>query len=274
MNLCYCDESGTGDEQIAVMVGIVVDCQRMHITKEHWGQLLDRLSGIIGKQVSEIHTRNFYHGNGIWREMSGEQRAAYISSIFQWIADRKHEIVYSSVDKEMYHRNFSAQRVHDELNTHWRFLGFHLVLAMQKHCQAEQKTKGHTIFVFDNEERERVRFTDIIMRPPKWSDEYYGRTKKQAALDQVVDVPYFGDSQEVALIQLADFVAFFLRRYAEIKSGIDKPRYGDEEARVTEWVESISKRSIGRSKMYPKVGRNKAEDLFFQNAAAAIRDLG
>ena len=33
MNLCYCDESGTGNEAIAVMAGIVVDAGRMHLTK-------------------------------------------------------------------------------------------------------------------------------------------------------------------------------------------------------------------------------------------------
>ena len=46
MKVCYCDESGTGDEPIAVLVGVVVDSQRMHVTKEHWGDLLENLSTI------------------------------------------------------------------------------------------------------------------------------------------------------------------------------------------------------------------------------------
>lgn len=41
MKFCYVDESGTGDEPYAVMVGIVVDTQRMHVTKQgmvqKWG---------------------------------------------------------------------------------------------------------------------------------------------------------------------------------------------------------------------------------------------
>jgi hypothetical protein len=54
MKLCYCDESGTGDEPIAVMVGIIVDAQRMHVTKEHWGDLLTGLSRVVGRAIDEI----------------------------------------------------------------------------------------------------------------------------------------------------------------------------------------------------------------------------
>jgi Protein of unknown function (DUF3800) len=273
VNLCYCDESGTGDEPIAVMVGIVVDCHRMHITKEHWAGLLNRLSEIAGKVISELHTRDFYAGNRIWRDLNGPQRAGIITEIFQWLSDRKHHVVYASVCKEEYVKNFALQRIPDELNTIWRFLGFHLILAMQKCCQREKSNKGHTIFIFDNEKREELRFTDIIKRPPAWSDEYYGRGNKQNSLDQIVDVPYFGDSQEAALIQLADVASFFLRRYAEIKEGLVPAKYEDEEARIDGWISTFADRSIGRPYMYAKKNRTRAENLFFDNASVSIRAL-
>jgi hypothetical protein len=273
MKLCYCDESGTGNEPIALMVGIVVDCQRMHISKKHWSELLAKLSEIAGRPIAEIHTRNFYAGNGIWRELRGEQRAGILDQIFTWIGERKHHVVYSSVCKETYFKNFGLQKIPDELNTIWRFLGFHLTLAIQKWAQREQKNKGNTIFVFDNEEREQMRFTDILMRPPAWSDEYYERGRKQEALDQIVDVPYFGDSQDVPLIQVADVCSFFLRRYAEISEGLVPARYDDEENRVNGWTKMLIERSIGRSFMYAKVGRTRAEDIFFNNASESIRSL-
>lgn len=273
MKVCYCDESGTGSEPIAVMVGIVVDCQRMHITKDHWKDLLQQLSDITDKEISEIHTRDFYAGNGPWRGLDGPQRAQIITTVFEWLRERKHHVVYTSVCKEEYHRRYALQSIPDELNTVWRFLGFHLVLAIQKYCQKESKNKGHTFFVFDNENREALRFTDIICRPPGWSDAYYSRDRKQAQLDQVVDVPYFGDSRDVALIQLADFAAFFLRRYAEIKEDLVAPKYAEEEQRIDGWIKTLVERSIGSSMMYPKVGRNNAEALFFDNASRSIRAL-
>jgi hypothetical protein len=273
MRVCYCDESGTGNEPIAVMVGIIVDAQRMHITKDHWRTLLGELSEIAERDISEIHTRDFYSGNGIWRGLGGRERAEIITAIFEWLAERKHQLVYSSVCKETYDLNFKLQNIPDELNTIWRFLGYHLILAMQKWCQREKKNKGHTIFVFDNEERQMVRFTDLIARPPEWSNEYYSKGNKQDALDQIVDVPYFGDSHEVALIQVADMASYFLRRYAEIKEGLVPARYGDEEERVEGWVTKLMERSIGRGYIYPRTGRCGAADLFFQNASQSIRSL-
>jgi hypothetical protein len=109
VNLCYCDESGIGTEPIAVMVGVVVDCQRMHITKEHWQGLLDQLSAIAGKQIAELHTRNFYSGGGIWKGLDGPRRARILTNIFNWLAERKHRVVYTSVCKDSYQKNFDLQ---------------------------------------------------------------------------------------------------------------------------------------------------------------------
>lgn len=273
VNLCYCDESGTGEEPIATMAGIVVDAGRMHLTKADWVELLKVLSDMAGHQIVELHTRDFYSGNGVFRDIDGKVRARIISAIFEWLSDRKHHVVYSSVLKASYDQAVKAQEIPDELNTLWRFLGFHLILAMQRNCQREEKNKGHTIFIFDNEERERMRFTDLIMRPPAWSDTYYRRKKKQRQLDQIVDTPYFGDSREVSLIQLADFVSFFLRRYAEIKERLVPAKYADEEQRVTEWIAELTSRSIGSACIYPKTQREYAEDLFYLRAPASLRDL-
>lgn len=273
VKVCYCDESGIGEEPIAVMVGVIVDAKRMHLTKAEWGDLLKRLSQLAGKRIPELHTRNFYSGSGIWRDLDGEQRASILTRICEWLCERRHHIVYSSVVKADYYAEYGAGKVPSELNTPWRFMGFHLVLAIQKAFQGESNNKGHTLFVFDNEEHERMRFTDIINQPRAWSDEYYGRTNNRRALDQVIDVPYFGDSKEVPLIQVADVIAFFLRRYAEIKEGLVSARYADEEQRISGWIKRCATRSIGQPHIYPRVRRNDAADLFYRLAPPSIREL-
>lgn len=273
MKVCYCDESGTGDEPVAVMVGIVVDSQRMHVTKEHWQGLLDSLSKIVGQKLDEIHTRDFYAGNGVWRGLPGPRRSDVISAVFNWLAERKHHVVYTSVDKKAYFSNQGVGKIPKELSTVWRFMGFHLLLAMQRAFQGYEKTKGNTIFIFDNEEREHLRFTDLVNESPAWSDSYYSKGKKQPRLDQIVDVPYFGDSKEVALVQVADFIAYFLRRYAEIKEGYSTAKYPDEMAKISGWVSIISAHSIGRSSIYPTRGRCECSEMFFVNAPKSIREL-
>ncbi|TSA08869.1 MAG: DUF3800 domain-containing protein [Deltaproteobacteria bacterium] len=273
MKVCYCDESGTGEEPIAVMVGVVVDSQRMHVTKDHWGALLHNLSSIVGKELQELHTRNFYCGSGVWYGMSGKARSDVIDLIFEWVKERKHHFVYSSVVKKTFFEELKNENIPSETNTIWRFLGFHLLLSMQKKFQNEQKNKGNTIFIFDNEEREQMRFTDLINNPPTWSETYYKKNKKSSPLNQVVDVPLFGDSKEVPLIQVADFMSFFLRKYAELKEGYIKPAYKGEEEKVTNWVKTIGERSIGRTCMYPSKGRCVCADLFYQHAPKSIQSL-
>ncbi|PKN62408.1 MAG: hypothetical protein CVU57_24280 [Deltaproteobacteria bacterium HGW-Deltaproteobacteria-15] len=233
MKFCYVDESGTGDEPYAVMVGIVVDALRMRPTKADWDGLLRYLESVVGKSVEEIHTRDFYAGNGPWRDIDGRQRAEIIGSVMRWLGERKHSIIFAAVDKEKFHAEFPADPRFDEVKTVWRFLGLHLTLSIQKHFQAFEKNKGNTVIIFDNEERERTRFTDLLLSPPPWTDTYYNRGKKQDALDQIVDAPYFADSRDVPLLQVADFVAYFLRRHAELEGG-DGERYKQGRGRAGE----------------------------------------
>jgi hypothetical protein len=132
MKLCYRDESGTGDDPIAVMVGVVVDAQRMHVTKEHWTELLVALSRVVGRSIDEIHTRDFYAGNGVWRGMKGPERSQVITEVFNRFEARRHHIVYSSVEKAAYLTSLKAGPVPSELATPWRVMGMHLVLSVQR----------------------------------------------------------------------------------------------------------------------------------------------
>jgi len=271
MKFCYIDESGTGHEPFAVMVGIIVDTHRMHVTKADWNDLLTILSDIVGRDVREIHTRDFYPGNGPWRGLPGDIRARIISAIFEWLRDRRHKIVYSAVNKEKFLQEFPSERWANEIATLWRFMALHICLSIQRHHQSLDRNKGHTILVFDNEDREASNFIELVRDPPDWTDSYYARNQRQGPLDQIIDVPYFGDSQHVGLIQVADFVSFFLRRHIEIREGAIPPRYADEASLVHGWAQSALAQSIPKSKIYPARGRCECADLFYRYAPACIR---
>lgn len=273
MKFCYCDESGTGEEPVAVMVGVIVDAHRMHCTKDDWSSLLASLSSRAGRSIAELHTRDFYAGNSPWRQMNGLERAAVVGDVCQWLSDRKHRLVFTALNKAAYSASQATAALPAELNTPWRFMGFHLALSLQRAHQRERHNKGHTLLVFDNEERERMRFPDIICGPQTWSDQYYDRHPRQEQLDQLIDVPYFGDSREVGLLQVADFVAFFLRRHSELVDCADVERYTGERGQIAAWVAMLAKRAIDRRHVFPKKNRPDAADLFYQHAPASIRDL-
>jgi hypothetical protein len=271
MKFCYIDESGIGEEPYAVMVGVITDALRMRPTKSDWEALLSVLSKLAGRTISEFHTRDFYAGNTPWRGLTGQMRAQIIDALIDWINSRKHSLVFVAVDKTRWSSEFMSDSRYADLNTVWRFLGLHLVLSLQKHHQHIPKNKGNTVLIFDNEEKERVRFTDLILNPPAWVDSYYSRTSKQESFDQIVDAPYFADSTDVPLLQVADFLAYFLRRYAELENG-DHERYNGERQKVAKWVNKAFARTITKSATYPKRERCDCANLFFEFAPSCLRE--
>ncbi len=253
------------------MVGIVVDALRMRPTKTDWDQLLAHLQEIVGRPIEELHTRDFYAGNGPWRGVNGPQRAQIIESIMTWLAGRRHSLVFSSADKGRFFAEFPEHEWYCSINTLWRFLALHLALSLQKLHQRIPKNKGNTVLIFDNEERERTRYTDLVLNPPTWTDTYYGRGVQQDALDQIIDVPYFADSRDVPLLQVADFIAYFLRRHVELEGG-DAERYVGERDQIRNWARQALNRAIPRSVIYPKRGRCACADVFFKYAPVCLRD--
>jgi len=272
MKFCYLDESGTCDELFSVMVGIIVDAYRRRITRKDWSDLLTLLSQILEKPLLEIHTRDFYSGNGIWRNIPGDKRARIINAIFNWLKSRNHKIVYSAVDKDKFGFDFQKETYANEIGSLWRFMALHVCLAIQKHSSSSyEKNKGQTIMIFDKEEAEADKFIKLIINPPAWSDTYYnrGKYKNTERLDNIIDVPYFVDSHHVGLVQVADFVSFFLRKYIEIQMGIP-PDYVEEPHRIEEWGNIIINQAIPKSAMYPSKGRCECASLFCRYAPPCL----
>lgn len=270
MKFCYLDESGTGGEPIAVMAGVILDSQRMHILKDNWKELLQELSNLTGREIKEIHTKDFYPGNSPWRGLSADQRSEVIEKVFGWIKERKHQIVYTAIDIEKYNNIKEKDKRIDEVGSLWQMLSLHITLSIQKRYQSEQKNKGNTLLVFDRKNIEEKRFGVLLNNPPDWIDTFYKRGKKDQPLNQIIDVPYFGDSEEVGLIQLADFVCFFLRKYYELSSGKVQEKYEGEAEKIEGWLSVVFERALPKSNMYPTKGRCECAELFWKLAPSPI----
>ena len=270
MKFCYLDESGTGDEPFAVMAGVLVDAYRMRPTKEEWDELMAHLAGIVGREVKEFHTRDFYAGNSPWRDMKGPERASVLSAIFEWYAERRHQIVFSVIEKETHEAIAEEHPFVDSLETLWCTLGMHVALSLQKHHQKQKNNKGHTLLIFDAHGKDEKSYTEMLLSPPEWTETYYDKGRKQKPLDQIIDVPHFVDSAHVGMIQLADCISYFIRRHVEIQEGAVPPRYPGEEEIVGRWADLALGQSIPSAAIYPKRGRCKAAEFFRQLAPRAI----
>lgn len=262
-----------GAEPYLVVVGIIVDATRMHVTKDAWDNFLADLSKEAGRKVDEFHSRDFYRGNGIWRGMDGEKRAQIIEAVLKWVEKRKHKCVFSGVSKTEYQQALKHDERLKQFKSMWRAAAMHCTLQVQKQHQREEKTKGHSVLIFDREVTEETALSLFIHKPPQWIDTFYDRGKKQTALDQIVDVPFFADSRQILLAQVADLFAYILRTSAEIQDGLLKEKYKDEGNKMLTWSKRIANIALPRSSRYPAKGRCKAAQLFWDMAPSPIREL-
>ncbi|MCB2225352.1 MAG: DUF3800 domain-containing protein [Desulfarculaceae bacterium] len=267
MKFAYFDESGKGD--LLVMAGVIVDAYRMHITKEIWNDFLSNVSKALGKEITEFHTKDFYSGNGPWRQVSGDKRSDVMDSIVKWWLRRKHSLVVSAVDLNL----FSTHQARHGLLSPWQAVALHCVLALQRNHQTIKSNKGHTVLIFDHQVREADKFCDLLNSPPNWTDSYYGLVGDGTQLNQIIDVPYFADSERALLIQIADLAAYLIRRHIELEDGIEPEKYQDESVKVSKWVNQLCSCCLPRACLYRRTNHCVASEIFRDMAPDAIKNL-
>ena len=252
MKFCYIDESGTGDEPVAVMTGIVVDAYRMKPTKDGWEERFSYLTKNLGLNIEELHAKDLFQNRKAWRIIDGNKKSEIVDEFIGWFCNRGHHVVYSSVLKDKYLEQSEKDKRLQEIGSLWRFLGTHLLLSIQRTMKKKKNNKGNTVFIFDNKETDKTHFTDLIINAPEWTDSYYDKRKKDTRLNQIIDVPHFVDSKHVGLIQLADLFSYIIRRHLEIKENLIPEKFNGEGERMENWFIQVKGCSIPKGNMFPK----------------------
>ena len=272
MKFCYVDESGFGS-QLVVVTGVIVDAARMHRTKADWDDLLHQLDEESDGRVSEIKGRELYRGNAYWRELDGGERTSLIESIIDWMVARRHALTFGAVSssaRELAQGQYAVDGL-DEVSD-WTIASMHLLLSVQKNHQRQKNNKGKTVFVFDNA-RFHDEITQLVLQPPAVTEQFYQRQRGQEPLDQVIDVPYFADSQHAVLIQAADIFAFLLRLYAELHEGITEEKFPGELDRLDKWVGQMSPVLLSDSVRWSKSAKDSCTEFFRSVAPQSLLRL-
>jgi len=255
VKFCYADESGVGSK-VTVVAGVVIDAVRMHRAKMDWDELLDDVRGSVEGNFLELKGRHLYRGNQVWRELDGGERTKFIERIIQWMVTKKHHVTFGAVLRD----NLTTVRSEFNLDgfetkDQWSIAAMHLVLGIQKTYQGQKSNKGNTVFVFDDAKSKET-FGELVLDPPPSTDAFYKRTRKQERLDQVIDVPYFVDSKDVSLIQLADLFAYLIRLYAELKDGVIEEKFPGETSRLEGWMADMRPFLLKDSTRWPASSRD------------------
>ena len=164
MKFCYLDESGLGEEPFAIMVGIIVDSQRMHITKNEWLEKLTMLKKLTNCKINELHTKCLYRGKGVYRNLQGDKRANFITDILKWLKDRKHHISFCGLDKKLFKADKNNNNYLKDIKSYWCMLALHQILIIQKSFQHFKGNKGNTVMIFDEVVKEYTKFCKLILK--------------------------------------------------------------------------------------------------------------
>lgn len=272
MKFGYFDESATADGELVVVAGVIVDAQRMQPSKDWWGDLVGGAEETVGRRIREFHATQLYRGAGPWYPVPWTQRAEVIEGVIDWLARRRHHLVFSAGTRRSLQDAAETDERAAALPDAWCAAAFHIILAMQRRHQVLPAPKGHTTVIFDRAGAHEEHLCRLISDPPEWSEPYYDRRRNQTSLSQIIDVPYFGNSEDVLLIQLADLIAYILRRWIELEDMGADPMVADERDHVARWVPKLVARTDLPS-LRPRQRVTAANRLFTGLWPAALQAL-
>jgi len=274
MKFAFLDESGKAQDDVSVIAGVVIDSYRIHSTRREWIALLESMASLTGKPIDEFHMRNVYSGRKEWASAGITNRATAINSILDWLANKGHPIVFGTTLKTAFEsRMKSGCGMISELGSRWVSEAFHIALSINKAHKGMKGNKGKSVLVFDRGSGYEQRLSELLVSPPSWSDSYYSKQEEEEQLGEIMDTSFFADSLQAPLIQLADAVAFILRRLAEIKDVGLKERFNGEVGNLEQWLGKIKPGIQPAAHRYKKSGRCKCANLFWDLAPPSLRDI-
>lgn len=259
MRICYVDETGTdGNSPVVVFVGLVVDTTKQAKIDRELRERFDAIYALAKWPLDELKGAHMYPGKKHWRGIDTRHDA--IADLCEWYTETSNcHIALSAVETSTYAGSELFELT--ELGI-WSAGALHIALQIQKSGQGRNKNKGSTFMVFDEQEIYKNELADLLLDPPECTDAYYERDAKAVPFDQVIDTPFFVQSERVPAIQLADVFAFIIRRHIEIADGHREERFDGEGALLQTWFDHLEARLLPASARSPKRPRSDLADAY------------
>jgi hypothetical protein len=179
MKVCYVDETGTGDSSpIIVMAGIVADAQRLNRTREEFSSIFDEIQRLFPEALSELKSTRIFYGKDRWRNVDPKERKRIFAFFCRWIVERKHKLALTAIDKKL-HATTLGDGAPEKLKDIWLTGALHIALQIQRAHQGEEKNKGNTFLIFDENKAKIDHLPELLYAPPAWTDCFYEKKKRR-----------------------------------------------------------------------------------------------
>lgn len=272
MKLCYVDESGHKgpNDPVVVMVGILADAARAHRTKAEFAKIFGKVQAITGTHLKELKGSKIINGRDSWRNIAPDQRKGLVADFCDWLAERKHLLVVSAMDQAKFNAANDPGIPKKDI---WLAAALHVALQVQKLHQGIPNNKGHTFLIFDENKAGADALSELLWDPPSWTDDYYGRGKKQDALDQLVDSAFTVKSHHAGLVQVADLFAYIFRRHCELNDfGLAEEWAGEREL-IAGYIAKLKPRLTSKAARWPTRSPSPSAQWFNAVAPDCLKAL-
>ena len=231
MKFVYVDESGGRDQgDVFVMCGLMVDAYKLRKKTADFDAKLEALFAKHPGNRTELKTSRFINGKGAWKNIDPAERKSFLTEVCQLAVDNGGKVFGIALSFAAFDLALKAGYGHPFGKSYWLASSVFTSGLVQKKMQGVKNSKGLTVVIMDDNQKEMPALSDALYEGNHWYDPLYqvqatkrGKTtwkerKDDDRFDHIINTAFAIKSDHSSLIQVADVICYVYRRHLELKA--------------------------------------------------------
>ena len=210
------------------MVAVEIDYTRLNKYTHIFGLEFDNIFSYHAGTPDDFKTRKFHRGAGGWSVIPGKERKQFIENIVDLVCECGKIYTFALSFEKLNTTLGSGVELPEGIHGYWIPSALFILSHIQReHCD-DKKNKGNCVIVVDDNKGEHANMAELIYQTHPWLDEiafkasFLSKNRRpknweRRRFDQIVNTPFAIKSQHASIIQVADLIAFVLRRDLELR---------------------------------------------------------
>jgi Protein of unknown function (DUF3800) len=171
MKFAYVDESGDqGQSDVFVMMSVLIDAYRLRKYTAKFDEMITQFLSRHPGAPKELKTKAFINGAGGWSQIDAAERKKFLGQICDLAVEcAKIFGVAFSLNKF----KEAAKAGQTPVKSYWLSAAMFVSGLVQKKMQGEEKNKGLTVLICDDNKQEMANLADELHEGNPWFDPLY-----------------------------------------------------------------------------------------------------
>lgn len=231
----YVDESGDRDQgDVFTMCGLMVDAYKLRKKTADFDRKLESLFQKHPGNRADLKTSRFINGRGAWGNIDAQERKDLLTEICHLAVENGGKIFGIGLSFVSFDAACEAGHGQPMANNYWLAGAIFTSCLVQKKMQAVKNSKGLTVVIMDDNQREMPSLSNALHMCDPWFDGLYqvrgrrrGSTvwlprKTSNRFDQIINTAFAIKSDHSSLVQIADAISYIYRRYLVLQAENEK----------------------------------------------------